>query len=87
VRESLERLVLGYGTYQELLVPKALIQHSPDELMDLRADQIASMARYGRQSWNVWDDMPLSEFYRALGAMSRLMSKEDALNGASEEHG
>lgn len=55
----------------------AMEPSDPAELMDLRHQQKARLARYGRQDWGAWDNRPTTEMDAATIAIMNLVMKEN----------
>lgn len=55
-----------------------LYSYSEEEWLQLRNEQRAWMARYGRQAWNLWDDMLVTEMEEAFAAFVKIVKQEAA---------
>lgn len=56
-----------------------LVSLDPDQLLKTRINQKALCARYGRQSWTQWANLPVTELMEASRAFVQLLEKEKLL--------
>lgn len=86
IEEALQKLLVASGSGSPVSAFWHLTStHDAAEVLDMRWQQKAYLARYGRQSMLQWENEPVTKLNRATRAIGDLIREEGAMDRSMED--